>query len=119
MKAWEKKTSVSFCEIVGIVASGKLQHLDTSIYETNAVNQIIQVVMCTHPQLPPLPVTFDATEAERQVAQKHNPLEMAKTLFPLMILGPWHLADVQAMHPLTSFPEEKHSIMYLRLRWQR
>ena len=90
----------------GIIASVKLRQLDTTIYETNKVNQLIQGAMRTRPQLPTLPVTFDAADALRRIAQKSTPVEMetAKTMFLLMILGPWRLADVLAMRPSAIIP---------------
>ena len=63
----------------------------------------MQGAMWMQPLLPTLPVTFDAAEALRQAAQRAVPLEMememTKTMFLLMILGPWRLADVLAMRP--------------------
>ena len=63
----------------------------------------MQGAMWMQPQLPTLPVAFDAAEALRQAAQRAVPLEMememTKTMFLLMILGPWRLADVLAMRP--------------------
>ena len=63
----------------------------------------MQGAMWMQPLLPTWPVTFDAAEALRQAAQRAVPLEMememTKTMFLLMILGPWRLADVLAMCP--------------------
>ena len=106
-KVQEVKTGVALREMrAGIIASGKLRQLDTTIYETNKVNQLIQGAMRTRPQLPTLPVTFDAADALRRIAQKSTPVEMetAKTMFLLMILGPWRLADVLAMRPSAIIP---------------
>ena len=106
-KAREVKTGVALREMrAGIVASAKLRQLDSSIYETDTANKIIQGAMRMQPQLPTLPITFDAAEALRQAAQRAIPLEMemAKTMFLLMILGPWRLADVLAMRPSAIIP---------------
>lgn len=107
-KAREVKTGVALHEMrAGIVASAKLRQLDSSIYETDTANKIIQGAMRMQPQLPTLPVTFDAAEALRQAALRAVPLdmEMAKTMFLLMILGPWRLADVLAMRPSAIIPK--------------
>ena len=107
-KAREVKTGVALREMrAGIVASAKLRQLDSSIYETDTANKIIQGAMRMQPQLPTLPVTFDAAEALRQAALRAVPLdmEMAKTMFLLMILGPWRHADVLAMRPSAIIPK--------------
>ena len=75
----------------------------TLVHETDTAIKIMQGAMWMQPLLPTLPVTFDAAEALRQAAQRAVPLEMememTKTMFLLMILGPWRLADVLAMRP--------------------
>lgn len=63
--------------------------------------------MRLQPQLPTLPVTFDASEALMQAAQSETlpEMEQGKTMFLLMILGPWRLADVLAMRPSAMIPK--------------
>ena len=75
------------------------------------------------PLLPTLPVTFDAAEALRQAAQRAVPLEMememTKTMFLLMILGPWRLADVLAMCPSAIILEDDASYCALQTKGGR
>lgn len=106
-KSKEVRTGVAIREMrAGIVASAKLRKLDATIYETDTANRIIRRAMRMRPQLPTLPVTFDAAEALRRAAQVESPanMEMGKTFFLLMILGPWRLADVLAMRPSAIIP---------------
>ena len=106
-KSKEVRTGVAIREMrAGIVASAKLRKLDATIYETDTANRIIRGAMRMRPQLPTLPVTFDAAEALRRATQVESPanMEMGKMFFLLMILGPWRLADVLAMRPSAIIP---------------
>ena len=107
-KSKQVQTGVALREMrAGIIASAKIRQLDVSIYETDTVNKIIHGTMRLRPQLPTLPVTFDATEALRRAVQPETLPNMilGKTMFLLMILGPWRLADVLAMRPSTIIPK--------------
>lgn len=78
----------------------------------------MQGAMWMQPLLPTLPVTFDAAEALRQAAQRAVPLEMemTKTMFLLMILGPWRPADVLAMCPQPLSSKVMPSIVHCKLK---
>lgn len=79
--------------------SAEIRGYDCRVFDAPLVNELVHGAVRSKPSLPKPPVTFSGAAALRAAAATATPLdlEVAKTLFLVMLLGPWRLADALSM----------------------